>query len=150
MKLFKVILFFAFTIVFGWSVGVVYHHRPLVSSHLWSATIQANGEEELRGEVYEMLGQRNKLFVRFPTPVPEYLPGHPWLSFDPDLQLVAVPNWPSEKPYLNFNHDMSMGRSLSGKKVGRDWEVSWNSTGFEARDSHRVIKLTRRELRAQK
>ena len=108
----------------------VFHFRPLVKADGWLAVIEAEESKEL-GEVYRMVGDDDKLFVRFMSPFPAHVEGYPWFSLRPSRRFLAIPNWPREEPYLHFNHDMALGVEITDPKVGGNWSVELKMPGIQ-------------------
>ena len=101
----------------------VHHFRPLIRTSKFS--VEASGG--LDGRVYRMLGRPDTLFIELRNDAEDI---ERWFTADIASNEVATPNHPKRIPYLHFNHDMSLGVSITDHKYGEGWQISGTETGI--------------------
>jgi len=120
--------------------GFVHHFRPLLHTADWRISVEASTGKAGEATVYRMLGRANVLFIKLQDPPDE---NYRWFSIDTKNQIAALPNWPDEKPYLHFNHDMAIGVGLDDGKVDDGWTITWNGDELTFSNGRLAVTLER-------
>lgn len=119
--LLKTVVFFGIfgSVVLG--AFVLRHFRPLVATHVWTASSAEGGE----GRVLQILFDSDRIFVEFRDSIN---PRNRWFALDLENQIAGSPNPPKTKPYLYVNRGQEAGIDLTGMKIGTPWLINWGET----------------------
>ena len=101
--------------------GLIWHFRPLLKTDD-IMFFELNGEQRVPVQVYTRFGFDNEYWLDSPKQV---------FVFIPDSQIILIPVRLGRRPYLHYNHDMTLGVAIDDK-------VKWNGE-YLSRNERNVI-----------